>query len=57
VQYEADKVDVRDVCGAGDTFLAALVVEYLNEENIESSIKYANEMAARVVRKLGVSTP
>ena len=57
IRYKADTVDVRDVCGAGDTFLAALVVEYLNRENIESSIKYANHMAANVVRKLGVSTP
>jgi bifunctional ADP-heptose synthase (sugar kinase/adenylyltransferase) len=57
VRYKSDTVDVRDVCGAGDTFLAALVVDYLSNRSIESGIKYANHMASRVVRKLGVATP
>jgi sugar/nucleoside kinase (ribokinase family) len=30
--YFPPKVDAYDVCGAGDTFLAALVFEYLQKQ-------------------------
>ena len=55
--YETDKIDIRDVCGAGDTFLAALVVKYLETKNIPQSINYANRLAGKVVSKFGVCTP
>ena len=44
---------VFDVCGAGDTFFAALITEYLNTENILSSIIFANRCAAVTVKKIG----
>lgn len=50
-------IDVRDVCGAGDTFLAGLVVKYAETQNIENSIVYANIMAGQVVQKFGVTVP
>lgn len=53
--YPVDKVDVMDVSGAGDTFMAALAVHYTDTEEIESSIKFANECASKVVRKKGTS--
>ena len=53
--YNADRVDVFDLAGAGDTFLAALVAKYLEANNIEDAIRYANKKSAEVVQKKGVS--
>ena len=50
------KVDVKDMTGAGDSFLAGLVVKYLTTKNIEKSIKFANECATQVVQRKGVVT-
>jgi D-beta-D-heptose 7-phosphate kinase/D-beta-D-heptose 1-phosphate adenosyltransferase len=49
-------IEVRDLSGAGDTFMASLVVSYLKTHSIETSIKYANECATKVVQKRGVVT-
>jgi len=53
--YNVDSVDVFDLAGAGDTFLAALVAKYLEPNNMEDAIKYANKKSAEVVQKKGVS--
>jgi len=45
---------VRDLSGAGDTFLAALVVEYLKNKNIEDAIVFANKCSSWVVTQKGV---
>jgi len=54
--YTVDKVEVVDVCGAGDTFLAALVFQYLNTNNIEDAIHFANLAGAISVQHSGVYT-
>ena len=52
--YEVVQTEVFDVCGAGDTFLAALVVGYLSfDQNLDKAIRFANECASYSVRKLG----
>jgi D-glycero-beta-D-manno-heptose-7-phosphate kinase len=56
INYPTRRVDVKDVSGAGDTFLSALVWKYLFTNNIESSIGYANECSSIVVQKKGVTT-
>lgn len=48
--------EVRDLSGAGDTFLAALVVDYIKNVDICSAIKFANKCAAWVVTQKGVVT-
>jgi bifunctional ADP-heptose synthase (sugar kinase/adenylyltransferase) len=48
------KHDVRDLSGAGDTFMAALVAKYLEENNIFDAIKFANKCASWVVTQKGV---
>lgn len=53
----APRVEVSDVCGAGDTFLAALVVEFLNTNCIAKSIHFANQAAAVTVQHIGVHAP
>ena len=45
---------VRDLSGAGDTFLAALVADYIKNNDIRSAIKFANKCAAWVVTQKGV---
>ena len=54
--FSVPTVSVKDVSGAGDTFLAALVVAYLKNNNIENAITFANECATKVVQKRGVAT-
>jgi D-beta-D-heptose 7-phosphate kinase/D-beta-D-heptose 1-phosphate adenosyltransferase len=46
-----------DVSGAGDTFVAAFTVKFLETLEVEPAINYANEMASIVVSKRGVVTP
>ena len=48
------EVEVVDVCGAGDTFLAALTYQYLCTESIEQAIPFANKCAAISVQNQGV---
>jgi D-beta-D-heptose 7-phosphate kinase/D-beta-D-heptose 1-phosphate adenosyltransferase len=55
--WKAPQVEVTDVCGAGDTFLAALAVEFLNTSNIVDSIVFANKAAAITVQHTGVYAP
>jgi bifunctional ADP-heptose synthase (sugar kinase/adenylyltransferase) len=56
VNYPTTEVPVKDVSGAGDTFLAGLVVEYIKTNNIQSSINFAQECTTKVVQQAGVST-
>ena len=53
--YPVPKVSIRDVSGAGDTFLAGFVARYLKNSCVEESIEFANECATKVVQLKGVS--
>ncbi len=54
INFPTKSVDVHDVCGAGDVFLAALVHKYLNTSgNMKESIAFANKCAAISVSKFG----
>jgi sugar/nucleoside kinase (ribokinase family) len=46
-----------DVSGAGDTFVAAFAIKFLETLEVEPAINYANKMASIVVSKRGVVTP
>ena len=54
--FPVKKVEIKNLSGAGDSFLAGLVVKFVDTNNIEESIKFANEVATIVVQKTGVST-
>jgi D-beta-D-heptose 7-phosphate kinase/D-beta-D-heptose 1-phosphate adenosyltransferase len=58
--YPSEKVNVFDVVGAGDTFLAAFVHSYLtckeDRFRFSESIKYANKAAAIAVQHFGTYT-
>lgn len=48
------KVEVRDVSGAGDTFFAGFVADYLKNNDICKAIEFANKCASWVVTQRGV---
>ena len=54
--YPTEDVPVKDISGAGDTFLAGLVVEYVRTGDIIKAINFAQECTKTVVQKHGVST-
>jgi len=53
VLYPGEKVNVYDVVGAGDTFLAALTFGYLKYGTIQQAIPLANKAAAIAVSNPG----
>jgi D-beta-D-heptose 7-phosphate kinase/D-beta-D-heptose 1-phosphate adenosyltransferase len=48
-------IENADVSGAGDTFVAGFVARYLDSNNIEESIEWANYCAGEVVKEKGVT--
>lgn len=57
ITYPAKEVRVRDVCGAGDTFLAALVYKTCVSASVELAIPFAVNAASISVQHLGVYAP
>lgn len=51
------KVDAHDVCGAGDTFLAALAVRFIETNDMSTAIEFAMKAAAVTVKHTGVYAP
>ena len=51
--FKTEKVDVYDVCGAGDVFLSALVYGYLRYRDMPEAIVLANKCASLSVTKMG----
>ena len=54
--YPVDKVEVLDVSGAGDTFIAALAHRYTTMNDIDKAINFANYCASQVVQMRGTTT-
>lgn len=52
--YPGEPAEVVDVCGAGDTFLAALTYKYLETKDIGTAIRFANKCSAITVQHRGV---
>jgi D-beta-D-heptose 7-phosphate kinase/D-beta-D-heptose 1-phosphate adenosyltransferase len=50
-------VEVMDVCGCGDTFLASLTAQYLFTKDIEKAIIFANVAAGITVQHRGNYAP
>lgn len=56
-RYSVDNsVEVRDLSGAGDTWMASFVYQYLSTKSIDTAIDTANKNATLVVQKKGVTT-
>jgi len=56
MNYPVQNVEIKDVSGAGDTFLAGLVVNYIKTKDINCALHFANECATKVVQMKGVTT-
>jgi bifunctional ADP-heptose synthase (sugar kinase/adenylyltransferase) len=54
--YPTIDVPVKDVSGAGDTFLSGLVTEYARSKDIDKAIQFAQKCTTIVIQKSGVST-
>jgi D-beta-D-heptose 7-phosphate kinase/D-beta-D-heptose 1-phosphate adenosyltransferase len=57
IHFTAKRVEVADVCGAGDTFLSALAYSYLLENNMPIAINFAIRASAITVQHLGNYAP
>ena len=56
-RYSVDtSIEVRDLSGAGDTWMASFAYKYTENLDVDESIKFANDNATLVVQKRGVST-
>lgn len=53
--YPVNKVEVKDVSGAGDSFFAALILSFSAKGDIDCAIKFANSVASETVKHRGVS--
>ena len=54
--YPTEKVEIMDISGAGDTFVAGFVKMFLDTDDISQSIQFGNRCSAQVVQKRGVTT-
>ncbi len=50
-----EKIDSPDVIGAGDVFLAGLVVKYLQTNDLPQAINFANMVAGKSVQQQGTT--
>lgn len=57
IYHQTPVVEVSDVCGAGDTFLAALTYQYLESRDISYAIHFANKAASITVQHFGNYAP
>jgi D-beta-D-heptose 7-phosphate kinase/D-beta-D-heptose 1-phosphate adenosyltransferase len=55
--FDVPKIEVMDVCGAGDTFLSALTYKFLHTKNMIESIKFANKASMITVQHMGNYAP
>lgn len=54
--FPVQRVNCKDMSGAGDTFISGLVCEWVRSKDINSAINFAQDCATKVVQKLGVCT-
>ena len=55
--FPAQSIEVIDVCGAGDTFLAALCVGYLETQDIAQAMDFAQRASEVTIKHVGVYAP
>jgi len=53
--YPVEKVEIKDMTGAGDTFISTLAVSHIKGNSIEEAIKMANLCSTIIVQHKGVN--
>jgi D-beta-D-heptose 7-phosphate kinase/D-beta-D-heptose 1-phosphate adenosyltransferase len=56
-EISTPQVEAFDVCGAGDTFLAALAYQYVTDKDILRAINFAVKAASVTIQHVGVYSP
>ena len=56
-EISTPQVEAFDVCGAGDTFLAALTYEFIRSQDILRAIEFATKAASVTIQHVGVYSP
>lgn len=56
VLFRTGEVEIMDISGAGDTFVASFTFALSNGSSVEEAIIFSNQAASKVVQKRGVST-
>lgn len=56
-EISTPQVEAFDVCGAGDTFLAALTYQYVQTQDILNAIEFATKAASVTIQHVGVYSP
>lgn len=57
LELDAPSVEVADVTGAGDTFLAAFAVKWLEQRDLSEAMQFAIRAASITVQHFGVYAP
>ena len=57
IEVPSPQVEAHDVCGAGDTFLAAFAYDYVQNRDIRTAIGFANKAASITILHTGVYAP
>jgi sugar/nucleoside kinase (ribokinase family) len=53
IHYPANKLNVLDTTGAGDSFAAGFITSFYQKKGLKECLKAGNESAANCVSKLG----
>ena len=53
--YPVDEVSVKEITGAGDTFVAGFTYKYLTGCDVGGCIRFANKCSTQVVQDIGVT--
>lgn len=53
--YPVEKVEIKDMVGAGDTFISVFTYKFILTNNIVESIRFANECSTIIVQHKGVN--
>lgn len=53
--YPTEQVEIMDISGAGDTFVAGFTTKYLETKDVSESIIFGNQCSTQVVQRRGVS--
>ena len=56
-EISTPQVEAFDVCGAGDSFLAALTFKYILTKDILKAIEFATKAASVTIQHVGVYSP
>lgn len=57
IHVPVSKIEVVDITGAGDTFLAALAIKFLEANDIKEAVEFANKASSITVQHFGVYAP